>query len=273
MRTVGATGSGGGPVRATIPAMADDTPQVLQWLPAQGRPEQLMLLLHGVGDRAMGMAGLAQVLTRAFPQAAVLAADGFEPFDGDPSGSSGARQWFSRAGLSDENRLARVAAVLPRLAAWVRGAQQATGVGPAATALVGFSQGAICALELAQVEDGLAGRVLAFSGRYAELPTHALQHTTLHFFHGSDDPVVPADHARAAMQRVADLQGDATIDIAEGLGHELPAAVADCAINRLRTHIPHRTWAAALGAVPGLAEKLAARNAGRGHGDDGGHEH
>jgi phospholipase/carboxylesterase len=247
--------------------MADDhTPQVLQWLPAQGRPEQLMLLLHGVGDQAQGMAPLALALRSAFPQAAVLAADGFEPFEGSVS-PGGGRQWFSRQGLDDANRVARVRAVLPRLAAWVRGAQQSTGVGPAATALVGFSQGAICALELVQAQDGLAGRVLAFSGRYAELPTRALQHTTLHFFHGSDDAVVPAAHARAAMQRIGELQGDATIDIVDDLGHELPAALVDCAIGRLRTHIPHRTWAAALGAVPGLADKLAAQSTGQRAGD------
>ncbi|HJV69685.1 MAG TPA: esterase, partial [Ideonella sp.] len=116
---------------------------------------------------------------------------------------------------------------------------------------------------LAQAEDGLAGRVLAFAGRYGTLPERALRHTTLHFFHGSDDEVIPAQHARAAMQRIAELQGDATIDIAQGVGHELPAALVDCAIDRLRTHIPHRTWAAALGAVPDLAEKLAARGTGR----------
>jgi phospholipase/carboxylesterase len=239
--------------------MASDS-QVLQWLPAQGRPEQLMLVLHGVGDSARGMAPLAEALRRAFPQAAVLAPDGFEPFDGDPSGAMGGRQWFSRLGVHEGNRAERVQAVLPRLAAFVRGAQQSTGVGPAATALVGFSQGAVCALELAQREDGLAGRVLAFAGRYAVLPEQALRHTTLHFFHGSQDEVIPADHARAAMQRIAELQGDATIDIAQGVGHELPVALVDCAIERLRTHIPHRTWAAALGAAPGLAERLAARD-------------
>lgn len=229
-------------------------------MPVQGRPEQLMLLLHGAGDSAAGMAPLAEALRRAFPQAAVLAPDGFALFDGDSSGAVGGRQWFSLQGLDDGNRMQRVRQVLPKLAAWVRGAQQATGVGPAATALVGFSQGAICALELAQAEDGLAGRVLAFSGRYAVLPEQALQHTTLHFFHGAEDDVIAADHARAAMQRVAELQGDATIDIARGLGHELPAALVDCAIDRLRTHIPHRTWAAALGAVPGLNERLAERD-------------
>jgi phospholipase/carboxylesterase len=238
-------------------------PQVLQFLPPQGRPEQLMLVLHGVGDSAAGIAPLAEALRRAFPQSAVLVPDGFEPFDGDPSGALGGRQWFSRLGIHEGNRAERVRAVLPRLAAFVRGAQQSTGVGPAATALVGFSQGAVCALELTQSEDGLAGRVLSFAGRYAVLPERRLEHTTLHFFHGGDDDVIPADHARAAMQRIADLHGDATIDIAEGVGHELPVALVNCAIERLRTHIPHRTWAAALGAVPGLAEKMAERNAGR----------
>lgn len=218
-----------------------------------------MLVLHGVGDNADGMAPLAEALRRAFPQAAVLVPDGFEPFDGDPGGMFAGRQWFSLQGIGEHNRAQRAAAVLPRLAGFVREAQRRTGVGSAATALVGFSQGAICALELAQAEDGLAGRVLAFAGRYGRLPDQALQHTTLHFFHGSDDPVIPADHARAAMQRIAELQGDATIDIAQGVGHELPAALVDCAIERLRSHIPHRTWAAALGTVPGLADRLAAR--------------
>lgn len=242
--------------------MASD-PQVLQWLPAQGRPEQLMLVLHGVGDSSAGMVPLAEALRRAFPQAAVLAPNGFEPFDGDPLGLLGGWQWFSLQGIDDTNRADRARAVLPRLAAFVRGAQQSTGVGPAATALVGFSQGAICALELAQAEDGLAGRVLAFAGRYATLPERALQHTTLHFFHGGDDDVIPAEHARAAMQRIAELHGDATIDIAQGVGHELPGALVNCATERLRTHIPHRTWAAALGAVPGLTDKLAPRHADR----------
>ena len=99
------------------------------------------------------------------------------------------------------------------------------------------------------------GRVLAFAGRYATLPLHAPRHTTLHLFHGAEDPVIPVRYARVAMQRLAELQGDATIDIAEGVGHELPPALVDCAIHRLRTHIPHRTWAAALGAVPALAER------------------
>ncbi|MBL8350523.1 MAG: esterase [Burkholderiaceae bacterium] len=243
------------------PRAAPLLPDTLQWLPAAGRAEQLMILLHGWGAGAAAMAPLAQALRVEFPQAALLAPEGFEAAEGLDDGAPAGRQWFAMRGadgpLSDANRPARVAAVLPRLAGWVRAAQAATGVGPAATALVGFSQGAVVALELAQLHDGLAGRVLSFAGRYATLPERALAQTTLHFFHGADDAVIPAAQARLAMQRLAALHGDATIDIASGVGHELPAALLRCAIGRLRSHIPHRTWAAALGAVPGLAQRQA----------------
>ncbi len=228
-------------------------PATQQWLPAAGRPEQLMILLHGWGASAADMAPLALALRQAFPQAALLAPQGFEPVD---TGLAG-RQWFSLAGVTEDNRPARVASVLPRLADWVHAAQQASGVGPAATALVGFSQGAILALELVQLHDGIAGRVLSFCGRYARLPTVALVHTTLHFFHGATDTVIPAAQSRLAMERLAALQGDATVDIASGVGHALAPELLQCAVQRLQTHIPHRTWAAALDAVPGLAQRQA----------------
>ena len=221
----------------------------IEWLPLQGRPEQLLLLLHGVGADGRSMAPLAQALRAEFPQAAIVAPDAPNPFDAGGAG----RQWFSVRGIDEASRVPRSAAALAPLADWVRATQQRLGVGPAATALVGFSQGAIMALELSAAEDGLAGRVLAFAGRYARLPDAAPRHTTLHFFHGGADPVMPAAHARAALEHLGALHGDATIDIAEGVGHELHPVLLQCALQRLRTHIPLRTWQAALGAVPGRA--------------------
>jgi len=239
----------------TTPTTAPLLPDTLQWLPAAGRAEQLMILLHGGGARAADMAPLAALLRAEFAQAALLAPEGFEPVD---SGLAG-RQWFAMTGpdgpVTEANRPARVAAALPRLADWVRAAQVATGVAPAATALVGFSQGAIVALELAQRHDGLAGRVLSFSGRYATLPDRAPVHTTLHFFHGATDTVIPAAQTQLAMDRLTALCGDATADIADGVGHALSPDLVCCAIDRLRTHIPHRTWVAAMGAAPEPAER------------------
>jgi len=226
-------------------------PSPLQWLPEQGRVEQLMILLHGVGSEGRALMPLAKRLRAEFPQSAVLAPDGFEPFDMAPAG----RQWFSVRAVDEANRVARVAAVLPRLADGVRAAQQRLGAGRAATAVVGFSQGAILGLELAQLHDGLTGRVLAFAGRYARLPERAPAETTLHLFHGAEDEVIPAEQARLALERLAALHGDATIDIAEDVGHELAPVLVERALFRLRNHIPYRTWAAALGTVPGLARR------------------
>jgi phospholipase/carboxylesterase len=218
----------------------------LEWLPAAGHAEQLLILLHGVGADPAGFAPLAQALRARFAQAAVLAPAGFDAFDMAPSG----RQWFSVRGVTEDNRPARVAAALPRLLAWIKAAQQRTGVAAAATALVGFSQGSIMALEAVAAEDGLAGRVLAFSGRYARLPDAAPAHTTIHLLHGSADPVMPVGLARAALDHLGQLRGDATLDIADGVGHELHPALLECALQRLTSHIPQRTWLAAMGSAP-----------------------
>lgn len=236
----------------------------IEWLPAEGRPEQLILLLHGWRHDGRAMAPLARALRDAFPQAAVLAPDSPLAFvrssagagGGDPGDEPGrdlGRMWYSIKDLSEANWPDRVAACLPPLLAWVRAQQQRLGVAPAATALGGFSQGAVLALAAALRDDGLAGRVLAFGGSLV-LPGpagRAPQQTTVHLFHGGADAVFPAEHARRALQWFGEHDGDATLDVAEAVGHELHPALIDCALHRLTHHIPLRTWRAALGAVPG----------------------
>jgi phospholipase/carboxylesterase len=243
----------------------------IEWLPAAGAPEQLIVLLHGAapaaghdaapaaghdaasapshvaGQGGAAMASLAQLLRSAFPQAAVLAPDA-PLLAARGIGAAPVRHWFA-CGLGSELSAAEVAAALPPLWAWLREQQSRLRVPPRATALAGLGQGAVLALETATRDDGLAGRVLAFGGRFAVLPEHAPDHTTLHLFHGADDTVVPARHARVALQRLARLHGDATLDIAEDAGHELHPALLDCALHRLTHHIPLRTWQAALGAA------------------------
>jgi phospholipase/carboxylesterase len=195
-------------------------PLPIEWLPSSGRAEQLILLLHGAGQDGRSMAPLAQALRGAFAQAAVLAPD-----------------W-------------PVDAPLAALLDWVQAQQTRLGVGTAATALGGFAQGANAAVALALAHDGLAGRVLVFAGQLHAQPVAAPRHTTLHWLHGADDHHVPIDSAHQALAWLGDLQGDATLDIAHGVGHSLHPALIACALQRLRSHIPLRTWQAALGAAP-----------------------
>ena len=77
---------------------------VLEWLPTEGWPEQLIVLLHGWRSDARAMVPLAEALRAAFPQAAVVAPDSPLAFTrreplADPAGRDAGRElgrmWYS----------------------------------------------------------------------------------------------------------------------------------------------------------------------------------
>jgi phospholipase/carboxylesterase len=228
--------------------------QSLEFLPAGGTVEQLFVLLHGVGATPASLLPLAEALSGEFPRSAVVIPEGIAPFGGGGDG----RQWFSIDGITEATRPGRVEAALPAVVALVREAQTRFGVTGHVTALGGFSQGAIMALEAAVRTPDLAGRVLAFSGRFSTLPASVPERTSFHLLHGEDDAVISASHARVAFAHLSGLGGDATVDLARGVGHELHPALVAQALRRLRTCAPLHIWREALGhpvARTGLPEQ------------------
>jgi phospholipase/carboxylesterase len=215
--------------------------------PSDGPAEQLVLLFHGVGADAPQLVPLGRVLGAEFPQAFIVSVAAPDACD---LGSG--RQWFSLRGVTEENRPARVDAAMPRFDATVRNWQLATKVGIDATALVGFSQGGIMALESTRDRPTIAGRVIAIAGRFAQLPQRANADVTLHLIHGKADAVIPYAHAVQAAQRVVALGGDVTADVLPFVGHEINAQIASLLIERLRGYLPRRRWEEALRAAPPL---------------------
>lgn len=208
-------------------------------------PVQLMLLFHGVGASPDSMAEVGRYLGKNFPQALIVSVAG-----ADSSDLGQGFQWFSVQGVTEENRLQRVADALPRFLAAVEYWQQQSGLGHAATALVGFSQGAIMALEAAAARPQLASRVLAFSGRFASLPVAALPQTTVHLFHGKADPVIPYVHSVQAAEHLIALGGDVTAEIEPFVGHQLHEDLLEKAVEYLQSHIPKHVWDEAMSASP-----------------------
>ena len=222
--------------------MSEQNFQGIELLPTAVPVKQLFILLHGVSASSSDLLPLANKLRGVFPNAAFLLPEGTFPFD---SGASG-RQWFSIRGITEANRSERVAAAMSSLFDLIHQAQARFKILQSDTALIGFSQGAIMALEFSMAHDGKVGRVLAFSGRFAKIPDKAPELTTLHLLHGENDPVIPAFHAQTAYARLMELNGDATLDIASLVGHEIHPALADQAIHLLQTCIPLRSWKKAL---------------------------
>jgi phospholipase/carboxylesterase len=128
----------------------------------------------------------------------------------------------------------------------VRYWQQHSGVNDAGTALVGFSQGSIMALEALKAEPKLAGRVVAFSGRFASLPDQAFGDSVVHLIHGEQDAVISVQHAQAAAERLQANGVDFTLDVEEGVGHAINQDMMDSALERLHYYVPQRYWEEAM---------------------------
>jgi phospholipase/carboxylesterase len=216
---------------------------VLQ-LPAT-QAEQLILMFHGVGGSPDDLAGVGQRLATTFPNAAIISIPGRHHSD-----FGRGYQWFSVSGVTEENRAARIAEAMPSFTETVREWQKITGVTAHATVLLGFSQGAIMALESTREEQALSARVVSLSGRFAHLPDSAPERTTIHFIHGKSDQVIHYGHAVHAAEKLIALGGDVTADIIPQLGHGVSEEVVDLIVERLQTYLPQRIWREALQSAP-----------------------
>ncbi|HBV7858351.1 TPA: esterase, partial [Citrobacter freundii] len=176
-----------------------------------------------------------------FPDALIVSIGGAEPY-----GTTSGRQWFSVQGVTEENRQARIDAIMPVFIETVRYWQKQSGVSPQATALIGFSQGSIMSLESIKAEPGLASRVIAFNGRYATLPEVATTATTVHLIHGGEDRVIELSHAVAAQEALIAAGGDVTLDIVENLGHAIDERSMQVALDHLRFTVPKHYFDEAL---------------------------
>ncbi len=180
----------------------------------------LVVMLHGVGSNGADLEPLGATWAGALPRTAFVAPDAPYPFAYAPGG----RQWFSIEGVTPADRPARVAearagfdAVLSRILA-EHGLTKRLG----RVVLLGFSQGAIMALDaLASGRWPVAG-VVAFSGRLATPPplTPALS-TRAILIHGAADPVIPASESIQASETLRALGVDAPCHVLPGLGHAI----------------------------------------------------
>ena len=189
----------------------------------------LVLLFHGVGASPEGLRPLGAAVARHFKDAWVVSVR-------SPAASDfgSGWQWFSVRGVDEANRPARVAAAMPRFVQTIQQWQRDTGLGPADTTLIGFSQGAIMSLEATQQDVPLAGRVIAIAGRFAQPPRRAPLQTTLHLMHGDQDAVMPSVLSAEAVEQLHALGAKATLDLFPRLDHGIDQRVLDRIVERMQ---------------------------------------
>jgi phospholipase/carboxylesterase len=207
----------------------------------EGAAAQLMLLFHGVGGTPQDMAPLGERLAAAYPQACVVSV--CAPL---PSDQGSGYQWYSLSGATEENRPARIAEAMPAFLQTVRHWQQATDTDAERTALVGFSQGAIMALESTHEAPRCAARVASLAGRFVRLPEPVDDAVTLYLLHGKSDPVIPYGYTVTAAEYIVAREGDVTADVLPFVDHEITAEMIEVLVQRLQAHVPRRLWQEAM---------------------------
>ena len=167
---------------------------------AAGEPEGAVVLLHGRGADERDLLPLLDVLD---PERRLAGLTPRGPLALPPGGA----HWYvvPRVGFPDRDTFL---ATSERLAAWLAAVPEATGVPWERTVLGGFSQGAVMAYALGLGPGrpspagivALSGFIPTVAGWDVDLAAHASVPVAIG--HGTHDPIIPVDFARAARARL-----------------------------------------------------------------------
>lgn len=179
-------------------------------------PVRMALLFHGVGSTPESLVPLGRRIAATMPGSLVISVPSAESCD-----VGNGFQWFSVRGVTEDNRVERVVDGMPRFLTTIKQFQTDYGMKPGQTDLIGFSQGAIMALESSQVNHSPIRTVISLAGRFARLPERAPGSTKIHFIHGANDPVISPNHSLVGCSKLLELGAHCTVDLIPSLAHTI----------------------------------------------------
>lgn len=181
--------------------------------------DALIILLHGVGSAGQNMMALADAWRPPLPDCVFTAPDAPFAFEHGPG-----RQWFSIAGVTDENRPQRIALARPAFDQVIRTELERHGFEDRLDriVLVGFSQGSMMLFDAVASGRWPVAAGVAFAGRLGSPPPFEPAHgTRLLLVHGAADNVVPATEMAQARAALHAYGLDVETRLFPGLGHTI----------------------------------------------------
>jgi len=191
-------------------------------------PRRLLVFLHGAGSSTEAFAPIAIAWQLKFPGAVAAV---FEALRTAPTQRG--KDWFDGSGIAAE-RVTRVRDACDTVARRIEALQRTAGIDGERTIVVGFSQGATLALELARSHAPLAAIVVSYAGQLARpiAPGERIA-PTIHLLHGEFDSLVPAVHAERAYRGLSAAGARVTLDIAADEAHSIGQAMVNLGTARV----------------------------------------
>jgi phospholipase/carboxylesterase len=188
--------------------------------PAGGKPNSLIVLLHGYGSNGADLMSLAPYWAKALPNAQVIAPNAPERVPGAPGGY----QWFPIAQLDPHLMASGVARAAGGLDRFLDRELERYQLPPDRLALVGFSQGTMRALQVGLRRAVAPAAVLGYSGALAgpeKLKAELKSKPPIFLVHGSEDDMIPVSAVLAASQAIAEAGHAAQWRISYGVPHSI----------------------------------------------------
>lgn len=185
-----------------------------------GKPDSLVILLHGYGSNGADLISLAPYWAGALPGAAFVSPNAIEPVPQAPGGY----QWFPIANLDPHlmEQGARMAA--QSVDRFIDRELEKHGLDASRLALVGFSQGTMMALHVALRRDIPVAAVLGFSGLLVgagSLREQMRSKPPILLVHGDRDPTIPMPFMLESAEALAEAGHGAQWHISYGVPHSI----------------------------------------------------
>ncbi len=188
-----------------------------------GKPNRLVILLHGLGADGNDLIGLAPYWAPLLPEAEFLSPNAPFPCDMAPYGY----QWMSVRDPSPEARLAGARAAARILDAFIDEELSKRGLTESQLALVGFSQGTMMSLFVGPRRERQLAGIVGFSGRLiapALLSGEMRSRPPVLLVHGTDDAMVPYDSMAEAESALTGAGVAVETLTCPGVGHGIDEA-------------------------------------------------
>lgn len=200
---------------------------------AAGKPQQLIILLHGLGSNGQDLISLAPIWAQGLPNALFASPDAPFPCDMAPMG----HQWFSLQEWTEAAMLKGAEKVFPLVDKYIDNLLKTLHLTDKELALVGFSQGAMMAMYMGQRRKIPPACILGYSG--SMLGVKDLRDGLVHkvptcLIHGDADTVVPVTAWHQAMDALTNAGHPVEGRVIPGLAHGIDDSGVSSGLEFLR---------------------------------------